>query len=61
MVEELHLLLDNIERFYDNKLEIKQNQLAIQQADDIVSSINKHRLTQIIEQCEVFEESSDYC
>ena len=41
----------------DNKLTIKQNQLAIQQADDIVSSINKHRLTQIIEQCEVFEES----
>ena len=41
----------------ENKQEVKQNLLAIQQADDIVSSINKHRLTQILQQCKQFQES----
>ena len=41
----------------ENKQQIKQHQLAIQQADDIVDSINKHRLTQILEQCKEFEEA----
>lgn len=41
----------------ENKQQIKQNQLAIQQADDIVDSINKHRLTQILEQCKEFEDA----
>ena len=40
-----------------NKTSIKENILAIEQADDIVSSINEHRLAQIIEQCNEFEKS----
>ena len=40
-----------------NKTTIKENLLAIEQAEAIVSSINEHRLAQIIEQCSDFEKS----
>ena len=40
-----------------NKTTIKENLLAIEQAEAIVSSINEHRLAQIIEQCSEFEKS----
>jgi DNA repair exonuclease SbcCD ATPase subunit len=40
-----------------NKTSVKENVLAIEQAEDIISSINEHRLAQIIEQCSEFENS----
>jgi len=42
-----------------NKEQIKENLLAIEQADDIIGSINKHRLTQILEQCLDYEKNLD--
>tara|TARA_Y100001938_G_scaffold146795_1_gene226523 strand:+ start:2067 stop:5219 length:3153 start_codon:yes stop_codon:yes gene_type:complete len=41
----------------ENKKEIENNILTIEQADAIVSSINRHRLTKILEECNGFEKS----
>ena len=41
----------------ENKKIINEDMLAIEQAEDIVSSINEHRLAQIIEQCNECENS----
>ena len=40
-----------------NKEDIQKNVLVLEQLDQIISSINEHRLTQIVQQCNDFEES----
>jgi len=58
-IDELEDEIDRIEtdihkagvKVSSNKIDIGNNFLVVEQLDTVISSINKHRLTQIIEQC----------